>query len=132
MTTVPATARPPLDRKHTKSSEAKRQENLNLGARITVNGEAFEARLGDITPVFGREVRRALGYGFMDLLDRLGDSPELDYVAEFLWVARRLRGEDVALDDIELDYADLLDEGFDVGDPAALPAIEEDGVNPEA
>ena len=124
--------RPSLQRTHTRDTEKKRQENLNLGARITVNGDVFEARLGDITPAFGRPIRAEIGYGFMDLLDRMSEAPELDYVAEFLWVARRIRGEAVELDDIELDYADLLDEGFEVGDPGAPPDAEEEGVSPEA
>ena len=133
MTTTPMDhQRPTLVRKHTSSSEKKRQENLNLGARITVGDEVYEARLGDITPTFGRQIRAAVGYGFMDLLDRLGESPELDYVAEFIWVARRIRGEAVELDDIELDYADLLDESFEVAEPAPQPTIEDEGANPEA
>ena len=124
--------RPSLQRVHTNDTEKKRQDNLNLGARITVNGDVFEARLGDITPSFGREVRSTIGCGFMDLLERMVDSPELDYIAEFIWVARRIRGEAIALDDIELDYADLLDEGFEVGDAGAPSDAEEEGVSPEA
>lgn len=117
MTTTPT--RPSLSRAHTRSSEAKRDEALDTGARITIEGEAFEARIGDVTPSIARELRRATGGGFMSLLSTMADDPDVDVVSAFVWVARRIRGEAIALDDVNVTYAQMLADGFDVQEAGA-------------
>lgn len=126
MTTSPK--RPPLARKHTSGTDAKRDEALDTGVRLTIDGEVFEARVGDVTSVIARELRQASGMSFMKLINTVGEDPDIDVVSAFVWVARRIKGEQVAFDDVSVSYSQMLSDGFDV----AVAGAEEVDENPEA
>lgn len=128
MTNKPAN-RPSLARKVTPKSEAKRTEALDEGIRMTVEGETYEVRLGDITPQVARELRRATGGSFNALREELGSDPDIDSISAFVWLARRIRGEILSLDDVAIGYAVILGDGFDV---ETTDGPEEVGDSPEA
>lgn len=109
------TQRPSLQRKHTRKTEENRTAGLEQGMTITVDGEAYTVRLGDVSPTLGREVRRIYGVGVRGFFGQLAHDPDLDLVAGFIWMARRIRGEYVELEDVEsqLTYASL--DNADVG-----------------
>lgn len=105
--------RPANVRKVTTKTEANRKEALDQGVKITFEGQTYVLRAADITPRLARELRRETGHSFMRLLSLLAEDPDLDLIAEAIWVTRRIGGETVDLDEVALDYASL-DEGFDI------------------
>lgn len=107
-------ARPSLARTHTRQSEGKRKEGLDEGMRVTVDGDVFEVRLGDVTPALAAEVRKNTGMSFMKLMQTLSDDPDIDLLTVFEWLARRVRGEDVELWQVEFTYGDAAEDGFDI------------------
>lgn len=84
--------RPSLARKHTRTTETHREEGLDEGIVMNIDGEVFEARVGDMTPELTRELRAACGMGFMTLMNTCGTDPDIDVVSSFVWLARRIRG----------------------------------------
>lgn len=129
-TSTPA-KRPTTTRKRTRTSEQKRDEQLDTGLALTIDGEKYQARLGDVTPAIARRLRRETGMSFMRLINEFGEDPDVDLLCAFVWVARLIRGDDVELEDVEgsIGYAEMLAEGFDV-DVAGSSAT--DGDSPEA
>jgi hypothetical protein len=121
-------SRPSLARKVTPKSEAKRASALEEGVRITIEGETFEVRVGDISAHDERALRREWGGSFQDLSDELGGKPGIDSISAFVWFARRMRGDDVEFDDVNYTYAAILADDFAV----ALAGDEEVSDNPEA
>lgn len=113
----------------TRKDRVKRQEVLDAGARIKIDGTWYEARLGDVTPKIARTLRKETGMSFMSLLSNLGEDPDVDLLQAFVWVARLIKGDEVELDSIDVGYAEMLDESFEV---AATGAQEEDISDPEA
>ena len=120
--------RPSAARKHTRTTKAKRDDELSSGLQITLDGETYVVRQGDMTSRIERELRREYGGSFEALKRELGTDPGADSIATFIWLARRVAGEQVTLDDVEVSYADMLDGDLDV-DVAGKP---EEGEVPEA
>jgi hypothetical protein len=120
--------RPSAARKHTRTTKSKREDELNAGLQITLDGETYVVRQGDMTSRIERELRREYGGSFEALKRELGTDPGSDSIATFIWLARRVAGEQVTLDDVELSYADMLEGDLDV-DLAGKP---EEGDSPEA
>ena len=85
--------RPSVQRKHSKASEAKREENLNLGVVIRVDGVEYVVREGDLTAIDTMALRKETGFSFVDLLLNLGKHPDIDLIAALVWLARRIKGE---------------------------------------
>jgi hypothetical protein len=103
--------RPSLQRKVTPKSEKNRKEALDQGIAITVDGERYEVRIGDVTPAMSRDLRRETGFGTFGLIGAMTSKAlDLDILQAFMWLARRIRGEDVELDDCEIDYELMLDD----------------------
>lgn len=122
------TTRPSLDRKDTRKTKERRNEELDQGLRITLDGEVYEVRVGDVTPEIARGVRQHHGVSFMRLMDQLVQDPDVDAIAAFVWTARRLRGEAVDFEDVTVTYAQLLSDGFDVD----VPGAPSEDADPEA
>lgn len=107
--------RPSLAAKSSKKSEADRKAALDQGLRLTIDGESYEVRIGDVTPQLARELRQATGMGFMQLVGAItGPGADIDLISAFVWVARRIRGEFLEVDDVEVTYAQMLSDGFEV------------------
>jgi len=118
--------RPTTARKVTRSTEANRESALDQGLRISLDGEDFDVRVGDITSAMARELRTHVGFGPMQLIRQCAIDPDVDLLSAFVWLARRIRGEMIRFDQVEVTYAQLLSDGFDV----ALP--EDSEPDPEA
>ena len=128
-TKVPANARPPMDRKVTRKSEEKREELLDDGLKITIDGEVHIVRDGDVTPQVARELREASGMSYVRLIQTIRRDPDIDVLSAFVWLARRIQGEYVALDDVVVTYDAILEDGFDISQPGAEVV---DGNDPES
>jgi hypothetical protein len=122
------TQRPTAARKHTRTTKANREDELNAGLQITLDGKAYVVRQGDMTSRIERELRREYGGSYEALKRELGTDPGADSIAVFIWLAQRVAGEQVSLDDVELTYADMLEGDLDV-DLAGKP---EESDSPEA
>lgn len=120
------TQRPSTARKVTRTTEKKREAALDMGLRVTMEGEVFEVRVGDVTSTMARELRARLGFGPMQLIKQTAIDPDIDLLSAFVWLARRIKGEMVSFDAVEVSYAQMLEDGFDV----ALPGEEDP--DPEA
>jgi hypothetical protein len=120
--------RPSAARRHTRTTEKKRSDELEQGVRITLDGEAYEVRLGDVTSNLARELRRGTGMSLQQLMREITSDPDLDSIASFVWLSRRIAGEAVGIDDVVVTYTQILDEGFDVD----LPGEREAADSPEA
>lgn len=118
--------RPSTARKVTRTTEKNREAALDMGLRVTMEGEVYEVRVGDVTSSMARELRSRLGFGPMQLIKATAIDPDIDLLSAFVWLARRIKGEMVSFDSVEVSYAQLLADGFDV----ALPGDEEP--DPEA
>lgn len=122
------TKRPPLARKVTNDHKKKRDEALDQGLKLTIDGEVYEARVGDVTAEIARELRQHTGKGFMHLVRTTAEDPDIDVISAFVWVARRVVGEEVAFEDVSISYAAMLGDDFEV----SLPGAEDtDGDHPE-
>lgn len=121
------TKRPSLARKVTPASEAKREEALDDGVRMVVEGVEYVVRLGDMTAPLAREFRRNYGASFNALQEELSADPDLDSIAAFMWLAKRIEGEDLPFDEITVSYAQMLT-GFEIA--VAGPSKVDD--SPEA
>ena len=84
--------RPALARRVTRATEAERKEALEAGIKITLDGQSYELRMGDITSEIAREMRRATGMGFRALMSELPRDPDIDLISAFVWAARRVAG----------------------------------------
>lgn len=113
------TKRPSAARRHTRTTEENRDAELDRGYRLTIDGEVYEARVGDVTPQIARELRANTNMGFMRLLAALSIDPDVDLLSAAVWVARRVRGEFVDFDDVEVSYRQILADGFDIEEPGA-------------
>lgn len=130
MTQTPA--RPKLARKVTPKDEANRDAALNEGIKLTLDGESFVLRVGDITPALAREIRKETGRSFNRLMADVTEDPDIDVIAEAIWVARRIAGDNVRLDDIAVSYELILGDKFDISAPGAPESEEVDPDSPEA
>lgn len=109
--------RPTTARKVTRTTEANREDALDQGLRITLEDEVHEVRVGDITPAMARELRAKVGFGPMQLIRQCAVDPDVDLLSAFVWLSRRIAGELVRFEEVEVTYAQLLSDGFDVSTP---------------
>lgn len=120
--------RPAAARKHTRTTEKNRAETMDAGLKITLEGEVYEVRLGDVTSNLTRELRRGTGLSFNQLMREVTTDPDVDSIAGFVWLARRIAGERVDVDDVVVTYTQLLGDDFEV----EVPGARDGGDDPEA
>ena len=118
--------RPGIARKETRKTKESRQAALDQGVKITLGDDAYEVRIGDVTPMIERRFRRTYGVPVLGLIDELSDAPGLDSIGALMWLSRLIAGDDVDLDDFLVSYADLDD--IEIGETGA----QETGGSPEA
>lgn len=127
--------RPPLSRVHTRSSEAKRNDELDAGIKLTIDGQSYSLRLGDLQPHHVRALRMVthVAYGPIHpggltvetLMAHCASSPDVDYISTFVWFARYVAGEtDLTHDEVSIDYAAILADGFEIVEAGAETAEE--------
>lgn len=97
-------ARPSLAPKHTRSSEANRDEALDQGIAFTdTDGERLQVRVRDVKGTHDAALVRAVGVDFMGLLESLEKRQGLDLLAAVVWFGRLVHGR------AELTYDETLD-----------------------
>ena len=129
---TPQDRRPPAKKATAKSKQraaVSKEEALSQGYRLTIEGETFEAQLGDVTPAIARELRKHTGFGFLGLMRAMSTDADVDLVSAAVWVARRVAGEVVHLNDVEVGYAAMLADGFGV---EVAESEKADAPDPEA
>ena len=121
-------SRPTLTRKTTRTTEDARRKAMEEGIAITVDGERYEVRIGDVTPQIAGELRARVGYGTFVLLETMmSPNIDVDILQAFMWVARRIQGEELEMADLEIDYAIMLDDKrFKVDEAPAASAAKRD------
>lgn len=107
-----------------RSTLQREDDEMNAGVRVTIEGEDYVVRVGDVSAKLAGELRKNAGYSFFRLQEYLADDPDLDVLAAFVWLARRVRGEDVKFGDVALSYAQIAADGFDI-DYASAPEDED-------
>lgn len=107
-------SRPAPGRKQTLRTEKNTDAVLDAGLKITVDGETYEVRLGEVSSTLARELRRGTGIKLSELFFEIINSPDVDSIAGFVWLARRIRGERVDVDDVIVTYAQILADDFEV------------------
>lgn len=92
---------------------------MDQGFVVSVGGEQFTVRLGDMTALDTMALRRETGFTFLTLTKALEEAPDLDLIAVLVWLARRTSGEKtLAFNDVAatIDYESEIDI---VGEPGA-------------
>lgn len=121
--------RPTTARKVTRKTEEKRDAALDEGLRLTIDGQEYVVRAGDLTALDSRELRRQVGMSFTGLMSAFQSDPDIDLIAAVVWLARRIKGEVVTYEAVAGDM------GYDVLDTiefAEADAEEADASDPEA
>lgn len=108
--------RPPLRPMHTRGTEENRNSALDQGARIILDGTAYEVRAGDLNGLTAARLRKECGYSFNRLLELLSEDADLDVLGALVWLSRIVKGEHVSLNEVleGIGYQQIIDEGFDV------------------
>lgn len=129
---MPVTPKQPQDRKTAASKRralTSKEEALSQGYRLTIEGQVYEAQLGDVTPVIARELRKHTGYGFLGLMRAMATDADVDLVSAAVWVARRIADDPVDFTEVEVSYAQMLGDDFEV---AVAESDKVDPPDPEA
>lgn len=118
-----ATTRPPLERKHTRSTTAKKDAELDETFAIRVDGQVYKITPADLTGAQEFRIRQATGMSVAQVITNLQASPGVDMLGVFMWIARTTAGERVELMDVleSISYASDLDivEDAEPDDPEA-------------
>jgi len=118
--------RPNLNRKVTRTTEAKRDEALNQGLSLTVDGRVYTVRAGDLTGMDAAALRREVGMSFMGLMKAMQSDPDVDLIAALMWLSRRIEGEKL------LSYEEVAQEvGYDVDIDLVDAEEPEEAADPE-
>lgn len=107
-------SRPNLQRKHTRTTQAKKQAQQDQGVSITLDGRTYTVMAGDLNALDARALRQALGHGLPKLIELLSTDPDIDLVAAVIWLARRIDGErgltfDEVAEEIDYDAAERIE-----------------------
>lgn len=119
------TKRPNLQRQHTRTTKQRKTSELDLGLTLRVDGVEYTVRQGDLNSLDVAALRRETGMSFRALMGTFAADPDVDLVAAFVWLARRIKGER------QLEYAEVAEEiGYDL-DLDVIEETEEES-DPEA
>lgn len=118
-------ARPSLAKRQTRASAKARQDEMDLGLSVQVDGTTYTVRQGDMTSIDVMHLRRETGYSFRGLMVAAARDPDIDVIAALVWLARRQAGE------LLLGFEDVaLEIGYDVD--VELVEAEPEADPPEA
>ena len=126
--TAASAKRPTLVKQQTRASKAKQDESMDAGMSITLDGVKYTLRMGDLTALDARALRRETGYSFPQLMMLVAsDASDIDLLAAAIWFARYVGGEK------SLTYEDVAAEtGYDVIDRIEVGEPDEGELGPEA
>lgn len=113
--------RPSTQRQHTRTTEAKRSDELERGVAFTdTDGARLQVRLGDVRGSHDAALVRAVGLDFMGLLEATTKRQGLDLLAAVVWFGRLVNGRDAGTYEETLEsfgYGDLEAMGLDEAKP---------------
>lgn len=125
--------RPANVRKVTTKTEANRREALDAGLRFKYDGEWLYLRAADVSSELAREFRKVTGHSFRWLMETIAEDFDIDLLTDAVWVAKRIRGDEVEVDEIRVDYALIASDDFDIEEAGPRAAqLQEVGTDPEA
>lgn len=108
----PQDRRPTLAKKQTRATRQKQDDALDFGVRITLEGETYEIRAGDLNALDSLALKQQVGMSFPQLVvETSAGNPDLVEFAAIIWLARRLAGErDLPFVDVaqDIDYRKIL------------------------
>lgn len=117
--------RPTTARKHTRTTEAKRDEGLDQGISfVDTDGTRLAVRVRDVKGRHDAALVRATGLDFMGLLGALSKRQGLDLLAAVVWFGRLVHDRDAGTYEETLDefgYDDVLSLDLDQADKGADP-----------
>lgn len=93
-------SRPSLQRKHTRSTEAKREALMDETFAIRVNDEVYSITPADLTGLVEFRIRRETGMSVEGIVTALSAEPGVDYLGMFMWACKVAAGEDVSLESV--------------------------------
>lgn len=112
--------RPSLERRDTRKSKKARQDELDMGVSVNVDGTVYTVTQGEMTSQLVMHLRRETGYSFRGLLVAAAKDPDIDVVAALVWLARRQSGELLlSFDEVAEDIG--YDSDIDLVEPEADP-----------
>jgi hypothetical protein len=121
-TTKTAAKRPSSARRHTRTTEAKADDELDRGIAFTDDdGTRIQVRVRDVKGTHDAALVAATGYDFFGLMEAATQRTGLDLLAALIWFGRMVngRGDKTYAETLEeLDYASLADRDFDEPDKA--------------
>lgn len=85
--------RPSLAKRQTRATDKARQEAMDLGVSIVVDGKTYTVRQGEMTSQDVMHLRRETGFSFRGLMVSTSRDPDIDVIAALVWLARRQDGE---------------------------------------
>lgn len=86
--------RPTLVKQPTRASKKKQDDMLEDGVSITLDGETYSVRAGDVTALDARACRLQTGYSFPQLMFlAMSDGADIDLIAGLIWFTRYVSGE---------------------------------------
>lgn len=101
--------RPSLEKKQTPKTRKAREDALNQGISIVVDGTTYTVRSGDLSSLDTLALRRTVGLSFAGVIRAMQSDPDIDLIAAIVWLARRVDGER------GLEFEDVASEiGYDV------------------
>lgn len=119
--------RPTTARKHTRTTETKRDEGLDKGLSfVDSDGTRLSVRVRDVKGRHDAALVKAVGFDFVGLMEALTKRQGLDLLAAVVWFGRLVHDRDAGT------YEETLDD-FGYEDVLALDVDEVDkGADPEA
>jgi hypothetical protein len=75
-------------------------KDTSPGMQIEFDGQTYVVRQSDMTGQDTRALRQEVGLSFAGLLKQMQTDPDIDLIAAFIWLARRIKGDTVTYDSI--------------------------------
>jgi hypothetical protein len=83
-----------------RTAGAKTKNDKSPGMQIEFDGQTYIVRQSDMTGQDARALRQEVGMSFQGLLKEMQADPDIDLIAAFIWLARRINGDSVSYDSI--------------------------------
>ncbi len=111
-----------------RTAGSKPKADQSPGMQIEFDGQTYVVRQSDMTGQDARALRQEVGMSFAGLLKQMQADPDIDLIAAFIWLARRIKGDTVTYDSIldSISYESAIDVGLE---GKAAPAEDD---SPEA
>jgi hypothetical protein len=113
-----------------RTAGSKPKADQSRGMQIEFDGQTYVVRQSDMTGQDARALRQEVGMSFAGLLTQMQADPDIDLIAAFIWLARRIKGDVITYDAIldSIGYESDIDVKLE--DKRTAAAVEDD--SPEA